>query len=700
MNYNSSYDNYERIGKTLARHQIITEILADVEETINANISSIKDTAMEVLMPFFYIEDSSGSGKTQAAFALKHSLLSNGHRTKKLRLNTQNVNIREPKRPFYYLVATRVQDKDQRIYKVYSTISRAFIECAEKDNLELKSDCSVTRLSENNVSLYVFGFFFELISISEKFYGSEKSEESFKVQIQKKTIQEVWLKIRQSYVSNEAVPVIKVQDIKHFLPIVVLDEFPEVEDNSNIDLLRLMRNSIRALKFGLILMGTNSNAVNLIETSLMSRQDISKYHWCSLYSRLPPTDKSLLRLPEKINDWASNVISSSRPLFASLAVENLPDNPSCNFSIQKIDKWLGKVAENIAKDKRLFKHDFGRHGQICLFLNMSYSFKALEDEKKIHRSPFIHRHFARLLNSNRSVIMKRDDDLLVKVGREYKMWNPVSLVPPPEHDVILFLSLMGTCNFFPFQSNINGTLSKASYRKGVQEIETLRKRRELVLCYDNVDQNANDGMYMEAMLASILCVGSRANGLCGCSLQEYIGAIWNHALPPNDGEMQSFKLQDFKYARGSVRHLVEFLSEFMIPVLAPPNQQWPDWINKGIGDNDGRIYFGHLRRTKNKERIDISTDFGLSGESKDRLVTSQVMQGIVDRIPNDSKVHFVFGRSYQQSYSIATPADVTFCIVRQRNNSLITLENVKGLPGKSSFKKDKSKLVLLFQIDG
>ncbi len=122
-----------------------------------------------------------------------------------------------------------------------------------------------------------------------------------------------------------------------------------------------------------------------------------------------------------------------------MASESLLDFDRPNVSLTCIDIWLTKIAHRISSVKRLFKNEYERLGQVCLFLNMNYTFSS-------QPGPLIHRHFARLTDSESVCLL---DNMRVK-GCGLGTWTPKSCFPSPDEDLLLFLCLMGTMSFFPF----------------------------------------------------------------------------------------------------------------------------------------------------------------------------------------------------------------------------------------------------------
>jgi hypothetical protein len=630
------YNHYQNIGQALETKEMVRCVSDELLSFANKNVRS------ENSKPFVFVEDSSGTGKTQLAFALMSALSKKHIKT-------------------LYLLCTPIGDNSQQIYRVYADISYVFQECIRRDLLEIRSENDLSCIALSRKSLYTYGFMYQLME--------ETLPEA--VVYEPRRVNEVWSKLG---------------NCSHY-PVVILDEFPTIE-GGNQNKLRLLRNSIRALKFGLLLMGTNSTAANLIEASEQSR-DTHSFLWCSLYYRLPEVDVGAIGLQSSCAEWLQGLIRHSRPLFAVTAlecIERYRDGSAIGMSVDEINSWLGDVALRIVSQKTIFDNKFGRHGQVGLFLNMSYHYTAAGK----HNSPLIHRHFAHLEERFKDGQFRIHlmNDLTLENDTSAK-WIPITKFPAPKDDVLLFLCLMGTRDFYPFRSESGKCIS---FRQAAEELEVLTRSRELRLVYDNLVQKTNDGMFLEAVLASCLCVASRSNGIGGVCLGAFICSVFSHTQMGD--ELKTYTLNIPRNAPASLYALLTSI----IPNLAPPNQEWPDCVRTIPEGN-----FGHISRTPNDSRLDLRTDFGLTGESKDRkTLTLDIMKQIIARVPKESKVHVVFVRSLQNNYftqaSFASEfpdTKMSFCAVKAANDSELELCEIKGLPDIHSFDKD-STLVIFY----
>lgn len=160
-------------------------------------------------------------------------------------------------------------------------------------------------------------------------------------------------------------------------------------------------------------------------------------------------------------------------------------------------------------------------------------------------------------------------------------------------------------------------------------------------------QDSNDGQFLESLLSSVICLSSHKNGLGGIDFQSFLKnmvfQLQCTAIGIDDVEIENIKV----------------LGDFQFPVryLSPANQKWPDLLHE-IPD----AKLGNLERTRNEKMIDLSTNCGITGESKDYSdkLDLKRMEEILERIPKDSIVHFVFTRSMQGSYFVEGKTGKTF----------------------------------------
>ena len=204
-------------------------------------MKSILETPSSEVVPFVF----AGTGKTQTAFALKSALREYEESIK-----------------YIYLTCNPVGIFSREYYKLnFNNASDFFIRCAELDLRalehgpkkllpysvsELDLSCNVLYKSQ----LYLYGFFAQMLS----------NTAANDLKLMQKAAQDVC-------VENGVV--------------IVLDDFPVMRDESS-QITQLLRNSIRSLRSGLVIMA-RSTSCNMGEPSTEPNQP-----FCYLFPRLPP----------------------------------------------------------------------------------------------------------------------------------------------------------------------------------------------------------------------------------------------------------------------------------------------------------------------------------------------------------------------------------------------------------------------------
>ena len=162
--------------------------------------------------------------------------------------------------------------------------------------------------------------------------------------------------------------------------------------------------------------------------------------------------------------------------------------------------------------------------------------------------------------------------------------------------------------------------------------------RSHILELGNAVQESNDGMFLESLLCSTVCLASHSNGIGGIGLKQFLS---NLVYQLQIGRLDSNQI--------TISGLEQFdqspFHDFTIPFLSPANQNWPDIPIPGSN-------FALLERARNEDKIDLSSSCGLYGESKDYGSEIQIekMRHILKRVPENATVELVFTRKLQNSY--------------------------------------------------
>jgi hypothetical protein len=227
-------------------------------------------------------------------------------------------------------------------------------------------------------------------------------------------------------------------------------------------------------------------------------------------------------------------------------------------------------------------------------------------------------------------------------GVDYLDWDPHSLFPAVEDDALLFLAFLGGRYHSAFQSE-----SGIVVPYGFFLLRSLKEttRSSFGVDYGNSAQSTNDGMFLEAVLASVVCLASHSMGIGGAAFAPFMKSLVYHLQVREDTEATAVQIENIDLFTG--------MSQFTVPFLTPPNTNWPEFVTKLPGGN-----FGNLKRTKNSDGVDLGCysvadkKLGIYGESKDysKNLDGATVAGILQKIPMETKLHLVLVKRLQASY--------------------------------------------------
>ncbi|KUF81305.1 hypothetical protein AM587_10000226 [Phytophthora nicotianae] len=255
-------------------------------------------------------------------------------------------------------------------------------------------------------------------------------------------------------------------------------------------------------------------------------------------------------------------------------------------------------------------------GQLCLLLCISY--RVLDDKVNT-----IDGHFARLLEHSPFALQIDSQGQLWKDG---SAWKFRCMLPLPEEDMLLHLTMTGGPSFRPFSERL---------------YMIMRRMIQPPVHCDNTEQRSNDGMGLEALTAAAIVLASHAGGFGGVAFPTFLRELL-FELGVYEPGMTLQLPRDIKTAGGK---------NLIVPFLSPPNEKWPEWLL-----TDTSIRFDNFVRTRNKDCIDFRITSNLiSGECKDysSVVKLDVMKKILSRIPEESTIHLVVVNTLQTEYFIA-----------------------------------------------
>lgn len=607
------WNEYFKRGEYLADHQ------DDRLKALLKEIETLQGSKSEMI-PFIYLDGSSGVGKTQMAITL------------------EAVNHR-----VFYIPCSPVGTNSQLIYRRFINRAEACEECIWKDFKAFR----VSKVEPDRVKgdwpLWLVGFL------------------------------HAWLR-GESTCLPATVDQVR-EDLERMVvkPLVFLDEFPEYRGASENEKSRYLRNIFRALKLVVIVSSTHSSAHNLLLSAGDSRGRMERRKWCHI---VPVFPKFACESLAGQNAFEECLLRSSRPLCSVLASQYFALRPRGQRDCTFYDNMAKFIGDRLVRGKRKKgvreALDFV-HGQISLFLAASYFKPESEaDNNRAINVVIMRRHFATILEDNPFDLYLDGDELCVldqqesseqqepfdqlelSEGSQTVPWTLCTKFPLMQCDPLLYMSLLGGRRFHPIADR-NGR--RQSFRSAV---DSYMERALPVLDFGNPVQRSKDGMKQEAVMAASVTLASRRQGFRGIGAFDFI-------------EELAIEL-DLPFSRNPSKQLdtvKSCLSSVVIPYLAPPNVSWPDFFEdakKNFGMNVGCI-----SRTFNSDRIDFAIEgFPVMGEVKDFTddVNLPRLEKILDRVRPTTKLHLVLVNSLQKDYYVPSRTTKTFDAFRSTHPNL------------------------------
>ncbi|KAI8895400.1 hypothetical protein BC833DRAFT_567521 [Globomyces pollinis-pini] len=270
------------------------------------------------------------------------------------------------------------------------------------------------------------------------------------------------------------------------------------------------------------------------------------------------------------------------------------------------------------------------------------------------------------------------------------VWIPRSSFPKVEDDVLLYLLLMGGRHHPAFR--LDG--QPVPYSHFLMKV--LTDDRSHILDFSSAARKSTDGMFLESLLSSTVCLASHSNGIGGISLNQFLMNLV-YQLQMENVEAGAVTIAGLEKLNG--------LLQFTIPFLSPENQKWPDTLLQIPGAN-----LGYLERPQNEDKVDLRTTCGIFGESTDyeRKMTIKTLRQILRRVPEQATVELVFTRDLQESYFTRSSKsfedefqgshllNMVFYKIDTSSPST-SLEPIQGLP---SANPNARRAVIFFLING
>jgi len=614
---NQAFARYQRVGVSLQLETPVVELRQRIiEERKNPSTTP----------PFYFIDASSGSGKTQLAFALANDEL----------------------RVIHLLLSLDERNSLQPVYRAFIEFSELFIFSLESDidTLGTETDAiEVQNLVSCSHKLLVVKFIAEVLGLN---IGTGSTVLSLKKCISRTKLGKI--------------------------PVFVLDEVlsnkigGKLDPNSReIRRFRLARNIFRSVGIDVILMGTNSCAANFVLASCHSRGSTDNVPWCRLITKLPSQTSvsiGILGATDALRTLGRNRNGRLRhqslchffeeqfktclPWFIELfaLVVNGMDDVTLKDSTHIVfDKILKNIAEKVYSQKPNMRSLQGLRGQICMHLGPHRDPvpKASIVEDVVARrntSYFVSCHLA----------CPTDDscDLFVQEKRIWKsvteQWQPRAYFRSPVDDSLLFLVLGGgnkNINFpWPFEYTVGANKRKLTVHEAINRIlsEYDQHRAQTEICLANSEAPRRDGDTLEVLAGLSMEIASHCNGLGGSRIMEFIKDMATELMPC---------ATDFEWA-GDTYTFPNKFADIRVPYLSPLNGPWPRELSLVSG-----VRVATIEQVKNADRIDLNIkESGISGEAKnyENRIDVVTIRSILKRVPENGRVHFVFCSSLQKSY--------------------------------------------------
>lgn len=550
-------DSYVRTGNDLSTAQSITTC-----RRVKDHVQRLQSS--EFPMPFIFVGDSSGTGKTQLAFALNAA----------------------------YIPMTRPSRASQIIYRCFSSWSELLLRCADSDAQTLNR-CSMFNFSMDNLRFYDGALFLPafanfILDHHSPTWPGDQPNLSFSSHLSRMP----WL------------DVLKRTEQK---PCIAFDEVITGGDQKKIETTTLVRNLFRLMRFPTILLGTESKVSNLYDLSAQSRGAEHPFHWVTIFSRLdPPTDKrkeEWIRIIRDVFDsvWEDFLIEnmhSCRPLLMELFATIIQRHKSNGVRID-LDGVCAETGEMLLSLKG--KRASTLLGQVKM--TMSYDINGIPSQWLHTR--FIHEHFAHLIEwsteSGQVVLNLSSDEIL----NGNSSWHPYAKFPTCSQEPLLYLCLGGVGHpaFSP--------LYIESKRKSAWDAYCLcHVFNADGLIFGNEKAPVNDGTRLEALIASAAYLSSHEHGIH----RKLSVADWLPYFFTEIGS-SSEKVAAIRYMNMEVPLMTLIqnqLNNFYVPFLSPPNSSWPESMLR-MGDP---YRFGTLTRPSNS----ANTDVIISSERESNLI--------------------------------------------------------------------------------
>ncbi|KAI3648767.1 hypothetical protein MP228_006621 [Amoeboaphelidium protococcarum] len=295
-------------------------------------------------------------------------------------------------------------------------------------------------------------------------------------------------------------------------PVVILDEYlprAESEDSINEKLLNFIRNCFLTVGIMVITMGTDVQVANV----------------------------------------------SSRPLFALDAYNLLQ-------KVQDIDKVFSELFQRFRDYKELGNElcIAGQRAQVALALNACHTASNYDDSAYL-----INYHYGRLLLDYEPTVVSTDG--LIVDSKVYSPWCPKSAFPSPEDDLLLHLVMLGGLGYKAIYRGSSVCPLRVCLKEMLQD-EKVRSSLSLSQL-KKASHTVSDDQWLDALMASAICLASRQGGVKGIGLKEFFKHLM-YELHPEAITFENLSLDSL--------NLIEEFAHVVVPFYSAPGAKWPDFI--------------------------------------------------------------------------------------------------------------------------
>jgi len=412
--------------------------------------------------------------------------------------------------------------------------------------------------------------------------------------------------------------------------VVMLDEIDLKKEKH-----RLLRNILRAWRMKVVVMSTNSSAANYVGRSGGSRGNENPQPWCYLFKDLPPAVGDPLvfpdaSFPEDLKRLLRYCVEKSRPLFGGYVRDFLRKHPVVSGSPhQYVLEMLKEINERMFVTKlnhpdNTYNVLIGQHHQCMAKVYVPASGAVSKNKGDMTRFdvlPVINCHYAIFEEMSRMLFLQMNAlTLCIMDGERQVTWTPKARFPTLVEEPILFLASF----IHPERRFFNP--DPLSFRAAHQLIA--KDKMSGVQLFANPDAEAANGDVLEAAVGGACVIASQPiDRLDGVPFKPFLQELGRN-LTIGVPSLSSVGLDDSLFS-------VEV--DLRIPHFGPPGQEWP----RELANLPGAL-FGKYGRTKNSTRVDgLGADGRLCIECKNYStpLPKKDFDGCVERAVSHAAKH-------------------------------------------------------------